>query len=154
MHGSEEIRARVAGLVEPLLEGRGLELVHLEYRGGRKGHLCLYIDKPGGITLDDCATVSKEISELLDAYDPVPHSFILEVSSPGVERPLTGVNDYRRYLGEKVKVYTGEPVEGRKKFSGTLAEVRDGSLVILLENEARVEIPFELINKAHLWFVT
>lgn len=149
----DEVREKVTRLVEPLLEGCGLELVHLEYRAGRKGHICLYIDKPGGgVTLGDCESVSRDVSGLLDAYNPVPHSYILEVSSPGVDRPLTKESDFRRFQGETVKVSTAEPISGRKKFNGTLKEVKDGSIVMLLDNGERVEIPFSQISKAHLWF--
>jgi ribosome maturation factor RimP len=142
----------VTGLVEPILEARGLELVHLEFRAGGKGHLCIYIDKPGGVTLADCEAASRDVSDLLDAYDPVPHSYVLEVSSPGVERPLHKESDFRRFQGETVKIQTVEPVDGRKKFNGTLHEVRNGAVVMLLENGEHVEIPFSRITKAHLWF--
>lgn len=150
----DEVRERVVKLVEPFLEKQGLELVHLDYKTGRKGHLCLYIDKPGGVTLADCETVSRDVSDLLDAYDPIPNRYILEVSSPGVERPLTKESDFRRFQGEMVKVYTGEPVEGMKKINGKLHEVRNGCIVMLLEKGDQVEIPFSQITKAHLWFTS
>jgi len=150
--GSEELRAKVIGLVEPHLEKLGLELVNLDYRSGRRAHLCLYIDKPGGVTLDDCETVSRLISDLLDAYDPIPRSYTLEVSSPGVERPLTKEKDFDRFQGEAVKIYTSELFGGRKKFNGILEGVRDSCVAIKLEEGERVEIPLDKINKAHLCY--
>jgi len=88
----------------------------LDYHAGRKGHLCLYIDKPGGVTISDCEALSRDLSDLLDAYDPIPQSYILEVSSPGVERPLTRESDFQRFQGEMVKVYTPGAGCRKKKF--------------------------------------
>lgn len=145
-------RKQVSDLVEPLLDRLGMELVHLEFTAGRNGKLCLYIDKPGGVSLSDCEEASREISDLLDAYDPIPHSYILEVSSPGVERPISRESDFRRYCGEKIKIVTVEPVGKSKKFRGTLEDVRDGAIVIIIENGERVELPLEQVEKANLWF--
>lgn len=150
--GFEEIRSKVVCIVEPHLEKQGLELVHLEYRSGRRAHLCFYIDKPGGVTLVDCESASRSISDLLDTHDPIPQSYVLEVSSPGVERPLTKEQDFERFRGEVVKVYTDEPLDGRKKFNGTLEGVKNSCVAVQLEEGGRIEIPLEIINKAHLWY--
>ncbi len=149
MH-QKDIKAQVLDLVEPYLEQQGVELVHLEYRSGRRAHLCFYIDKPGGVTLDDCEAVSRAISDLLDAYDPIPQSYILEVSSPGVERPLTRKKDFERFRGEPVKVQTDEPIDGRRKFSGILEGMLDSCVAVRLEEGNLVKIPLDKINKAHL----
>ncbi len=150
--GFEEIRAKVTGIIEPLLEAQGLELVHLEYRSGGRGHLCCYIDKPGGVTLDDCEAVSRSISDLLDAYDPIPQKYILEVSSPGAERPLTREKDFDRFRGEAVKVQTAELINGRRNFKGILEGIKDSHIALVLEEGDRVDIPLDKINKAHLLF--
>lgn len=150
--GFEEVRAKVIEILEPFLEKQGLELVHLEYRSGGRGHLCCYIDKPGGVTLVDCEAASRGISDLLDAYDPIPQSFILEVSSPGVERPLIREKDFERFRGEAVKVHTDELIDGRRNFKGILEGIQESRVALLLEEGVRVEIPLEYINKAHLLF--
>lgn len=149
---ADTVKKQIAELVEPLLEKLGVELVHIDYAAGRHGKLCFYIDKPGGVNLSDCEDVSREISEIIDAYDPIPHSYILEVSSPGVERPLNGENDFRRFRGEKIKVSTVEPVGKNKRIRGTLEDVTDGAIVILQESGERIELPLELVVKANLWF--
>ncbi len=148
----DKLKVKLRRLVEPLIEEHGLELVHLDYHAGRKGHLCLYIDKPGGVTISDCEALSRDLSDLLDAYDPIPQSYILEVSSPGVERPLTRESDFQRFQGEMVKVYTLEPVAGRKSFEGKLTTSGEGFIELLPEKGEPVRIPLDKINKAHLWF--
>lgn len=148
----DELKTKLIRLVQPIVEGQGLELVRLDYSAGRKGHLCIYIDKPGGVTIADCEAVSREISGLLDAYDPIPQRYILEVSSPGVERSLTRESDYRRFQGEMVKIYTHEPVAEKKNFSGKLIGTSEGFVELLPENGETVRIPLDQIKKAHLWF--
>ena len=148
----EELKAKLTRLVQPLIEERGIELVQLEYTAGRKGHLCIYIDKPGGVTIADCEAVSREISGLLDAYDPIPQSYILEVSSPGVERPLNRESDFQRFRGEMVKVYTREPVNGKSYFGARLLGAGEGFVELLPEKGEKVRIALENIKKAHLWY--
>ncbi len=148
----EEIEQKVISLVEPVLQGHSLELVDLEYRAGRKGYLCIYIDKPGGATIGDCEKVSREISDLLDLYDPIPHHYVLEVSTPGVERPLRKPEDFRRFTGEAVKVYTGHPVNGSSIFIGLLTQTGEEAIRLTLEDENEIEIEFDQIARAHLWY--
>lgn len=148
----DKMKEKLHRLVEPVIEEHGLELVRLDYNAGRKGHLCLYIDKPGGVTIADCETVSRDLSDLLDAYDPIPNSYILEVSSPGVERPLTRESDFQRFRGEMVKAYTLEPVAGKKNFGGKLTASGEGFIELLPDSGEPVRIPLDKINKAHLWF--
>lgn len=149
----DAVHENIVKLVEPFLEGLGMELVHLEYRPARKGYLCIYIDKPGGVTLEDCETASRGVSELLDAYDPVPHSYVLEVSSPGVERPLVKRRDYERFRGEPVKVATINPIEGSRKFTGILETVEDDDIVLRLNDGSLLTVTLENISKAHLRFM-
>ncbi len=148
----DQLKTKLLDLVQPLVEERGMELVRLDYSSGRKGHLCIYIDKPGGVTLDDCEKVSRDISGLLDAYDPIPQSYILEVSSPGVERSLNGEKDFVKLQGEMVKIYTREPVAGKKYFGGEIIGAGEGFVELRPEKGETVRIPLEQIKKAHLWF--
>lgn len=139
-------------LIEPLLTGLSLELVDLKYRSGPKGHLCLYVDKPGGATLGDCEQVSREVSSLLDAYDPIPHHYVLEVSTPGIERPLKKPEDFRRFSGEAVKIYLDTPEGGRKQLRGVLRGTRNGMVLLDLEDGGTAALPLEQISRAHLWY--
>jgi ribosome maturation factor RimP len=136
----------------------GLELVDIEYR--KEGHgmiLRLFIDKPGGIMLDDCANVSRELSELLDVEEIIPTEYNLEVSSPGLNRPLNKPSDYERYAGKIVKVRTYEMVvddagNRRKTFLGQLEGLNDGIVHIRLKEGQSAAIPFDKVAKANLEF--
>ena len=142
----------------PLLDSKGLELVEIEFR--KEGHgmvLRLFIDKPGGIMLDDCAEVSRELSELLDVEEIVPVNYNLEVSSPGLNRPLTKPSDYERYAGKLVKVRTYEMVvddagNRRKTFLGQLEGLKDGVISVRLKEGQSAAIPFDKVAKANLEF--
>src|SRR5207249_10666793 len=117
-----EIEAKLLALARPICEGAGIEMVHLEL-GRQKGgwHVRLFIDKPGGVTLDDCAAISRQFGEELDALDVVDGAYTLEVSSPGLDRPLRNESDYRRVTGRPVTVSLFEPVQGQKHIRGRLA---------------------------------
>jgi len=150
--------AQVTELSGPLLTSMGLELVDCEYkREGRAMVLRLYIDREGGISLDDCASFSRELSELLDVEDVVPDVYTLEVSSPGLCRPLKKAADYERYTGRLVKIKTYElhaDDEGnpRKTFLGELLGFADGVVRIKLREGQTAGIPLDKIAKAHLEF--
>ena len=148
----DKLKAKLHRLLEPVVNQEGLELVWLDYNAGRKGHLAVYIDKPGGVTITDCERASRVLSDELDAYDPIPQSYVLEVSSPGLERPLTDAADFQRFQGEAVKIYTTDPVGGKKFFQGKLSAAGEEHIVIIPESNEAVEIPMEYIKKAHLWF--
>src|SRR5690554_3324952 len=103
----KELIAYIEDLCRPLVEQYGMEIVEVEWKPiGGTWNLCLYIDKPGGVTLKDCEIINKEVSDLLDREDPIEHRYTLEVSSPGVERPLRGPRDYQRYRGSLVQITT------------------------------------------------
>lgn len=142
----------------PLLDSLGLELVELEYRKEGQGMMLrLYIDKPGGVTLDDCADVSRELSEILDVEDVVHAHYNLEVSSPGLNRPLKKESDYLRYAGRLVKIKTFEMVEDsagnkRKTFLGELLGLEGGSVSMKLTEGQSAAIPLDKIAKANLEF--
>ena len=142
--------ASVNRLVEPVCDAEGLELVHMEYQmepGGKV--LRLYIDKPDGISIDDCAAVSRQVSDLLDVYIESDHRYRLEVSSPGSNRPLTKQDDFNRFKGQLVRIQSSRSIDGQKKFKGLLTDIKDG-IVMLTVVEKSVAIPFGDIIKARL----
>jgi ribosome maturation factor RimP len=149
---------KIECMVLPLVTALGLELFEIEYkREGRQMILRIFIDKEGGITLDDCAAVSRELSALLDVEDIIPGKFTLEVSSPGLNRPIRSLADYDRYIGKLVKVRTFAPTADdsgnlRKTFLGKLVGI-DGDLIFvkLLEGQSAT-IPFSAVAKANLEF--
>lgn len=137
-------------VADSLCDDIGLELVHLEYLRDRGGRIMrLYIDKPGGVTLEDCAQVSRELSDLLDVRLPELGPYHLEVSSPGPNRPLSRPADFDRFRGQRVKIRTRAPIDGRRNFSGTLEGMADGAVRVNL-GRGTVAIALEAISKAHL----
>ncbi len=154
----DEVVDRVFALAENLLTPQGMELVDIEYkREGRHMVLRLFVDRDGGITLDDCALVSRELSEILDVEDFISENYTLEVSSPGLNRPLKKESDYERYRGRLVKVKTFELVADeagnpRKTFLGDLGGLVDGMVILNLREGQIARIPFDKIAKANLEF--
>ncbi len=122
---------------ESLLESLGLELVDLEYLAGdNRGILRLYIDRPGGgVTLDDCVAVSRQLGALLDVEDVIPFRYVLEVSSPGLNRPLKRPKDFLAHCGKKIKIKMKVPVDGRRRFTGILRRYDEKSNTLVLESE-------------------
>lgn len=149
----EQVRDRVIELVEPVLQSEGYELVEVEFTGtSRSSVLRVYIDKPGGISLDDCSNVTHVLSPLLDVNDPIETAYDLEVSSPGLDRPLRRAADYEKYAGKKVKIKTFGPLEtgdNRKVFPGVLVGFESGVVTINVDGQA-YRIPHEAIAKANL----
>lgn len=140
----------VTELVEPVLEDLGFEVVDVVY-ASKSGRwvLQLFIDKQGGVTIDDCASVSREIGDLLDVHDIIPSEYVLEVSSPGLDRPLKRRKDFRWATGRTVKIRTLEPKEGRRNFTGRLDRL-EGDVLTLLVNGAEVSLSLEDVEKANL----
>lgn len=137
-------------LVEPAVAGLGFELWGIEYLPQRNhAMLRVYIDGPNGITVDDCALVSRQVSAILDVEDPIQSEYTLEVSSPGLDRPLFRLDQYARYAGEKVVIRLRVPFERRRNFSGTLIGVEGEDVVVHVE-EHEYLLPFESIDKAHI----
>ena len=140
----------LAKLLEPTVERLGYELADLEVRlGGKGGLIRVFIDKPEGIDLDDCETVSRAVSALLDVEDPVPGNYNLEVSSPGLDRKLTKVEHFQRFAGETVKVQMRFPIEGRRRFRGTLVSSDDENIVVEVDGESH-SLPLKTIDTARL----
>lgn len=141
----------IKAIAEPAAVMLGLELVDVVYvtENGQR-ILRVYIDKPGGINIEDCTEVSRELSAALDVHDPIPERYTLEVSSPGLDRPLVKESDYVRFAGRKARIYTKEAVEGRRNFKAVI-EGAQGGKALLIDSEGRHwEIPFTNIEKARL----
>lgn len=146
-----EILAKVGDLGRRIVEGAGLEMVHLDLEGQRGGwFLRLFIDKPGGVTLGDCQAISEQFGAELDAMDLMERSYTLEVSSPGLDRPLRTEADYRRFTGRLVAISTFEPVQGRRHFAGRLKSFESGIATVVDEKETEYAIPGQKISKARL----
>ena len=137
-------------LLEPVVVGMGYELVEIEYNPStRHGLLRLYIDCAEGVQLDDCTDVSYQVSALLDVEDPIPGQYNLEVSSPGLDRPLRGHKDYERFTGEIVKIKTAIAVDGRRNFKGRLCGVEGDEINIECDGQQFL-LPLASIEKARL----
>lgn len=146
---------RITEIVEPVVVAAGYELVHLELVGNRRNMvLRLYVDRPGGVTVDDCAVVSERVGVVLDVEDPIAHSYTLEVCSPGIERGLYKKTDYQRFAGQEVKIETWQQIEGRRHFYGELVGIGPDDLVTVRERilQREIAIPYNTIRKAHLTF--
>jgi ribosome maturation factor RimP len=143
---------RVRGAAERVTSTRGFELTDVELKRDREGYrLRLYVDKEGGIGLDELQSVSEEVSAILDAEDPIPASYTLEVSSPGLDRPLKKESDYLRFQGRLVRISSYEPVEGRRHWTGRLLALEDGVVSVGIEREGAVaRIPLAKIAHARL----
>ncbi|GAW94307.1 ribosome maturation factor RimP [Calderihabitans maritimus] len=140
----------LGSIILPVVTEMGYELVDIQYgREGSKWILRIFIDHPEGIGLDDCEMVSRQVEKRLDEEDPIPHSYVLEVSSPGIERPLKLPHDYERFKGRLATIKTYGPVDGRRKFTGTLQGLKDDQ-VIITENGKNISIPLEMVSRAHL----
>ncbi len=150
--GGEGATEAVRRIAERVTAGRGFELVDVEVKRAQGGHrVRLFVDKEGGIGLDDLQSVSEEMSAILDAEDPIESTYTLEVSSPGLDRPLRGEADYRRFLGRLARISSYEPVEGRRHWTGRLRAVEDGVVSLDLEGEqAQARIPLEKIAHGRL----
>jgi len=143
-------RADLRKLIEPGVGALGFELVDVELVGsGQHPTLRVYIDSPKGINVDDCAKVSRQISAILDVEDPLPSSYMLEVSSPGLDRPLVTPADFTRFAGEMIKVRMHAPVMGRKNFTGRLVEVAADHVVVEVDNE-HIDLAFAGMDRAKL----
>lgn len=135
-------------LLDPVVNGMGYELVGVEFDGHQRV-LRVYIDHPAGITIEDCSTVSYQIGGVLDVEDPIPGRYQLEVSSPGMDRPLFALEHFVRFKGEMIRLQLSRPLDGRRRYKARLEGV-EGQDVLLLEEDRLVRVPFDLIEKARL----
>lgn len=137
-------------LLEPTIEQLGYELADLELKlAGRDSLVRVFIDKPEGVGLADCETVSRQVSAVLDVEDPVPGHYVLEVSSPGLDRKLKKPAHFRRYVGEEIRVQLRFPVEGRRKFRGRLIAAGEDTIQIEVDGQLH-ELPITTIDAARL----
>jgi ribosome maturation factor RimP len=143
----------VEAMALPFMEENGFELVDVEYvKEGRNYYLRIYVDKDGGIDIDDCGRVSEFLSTMLDENDPIPDAYFLEVSSPGAERPLKKPQDYVKAEGKHVLITTHEPIEGLKEFEGKLLQVGEEELTVQIGKKTYL-IPRSKIAHARLAIV-
>lgn len=141
----------VRGLAEPIAADLGMEVVEVEFRRESGGWaLRLYLDKPGGVTLDDCAAMSRELSAVLDVEDPIAPPYHLEVSSPGATRPLRTDHDLERFRGRRVRISTYEKIGDRKTFIGALIGHTADAIEVEEETVGRVRLPRRAVAKANL----
>jgi ribosome maturation factor RimP len=144
------IDRRLAGIVTPTIAGLGFELVRLRLGGGKRPVLQIMAERPeGGIEVDDCARISRAVSAVLDVEDPISGEYTLEVSSPGIDRPLTRLKDFERYAGYEARLDTAEAIDGRKRFKGELAGVQDGEVLIEIP-EGVIGLAFDMLSDAKL----
>ena len=132
---AKEIEALITDLVTPVLEGTDLTLVDVEYVREKDWYLRIFIDKEGGVEIDDCQLVSEKLTTILDEKDPIKDKYFLEVSSPGIERKLTRDFHFDYAMGEKVILRLIRPCDGRREFNGILTGYENGAVTILLEDE-------------------
>jgi ribosome maturation factor RimP len=142
---------RVRALTLPVVEGLEMELVDVVFRReGRGWVLRLYLERPGGVTLENCRDVSEQLSDLLDVEDLIDHPYTLEVSSPGLDRVLRTPRDFLRFAGRLARIQTAAPIGGQRRFHGRLEGYRDGMVVLRQAQGPALLIPLEAITKARL----
>ncbi len=148
---SDYVIGKIQEFVGSLLPSMDLELVEIQYRQEGEGWvLRLFIDGPDGIGIDQCTKVSRELSFFLDVEDLIPHAFNLEVSSPGLERPLRELKDYKRFAGKKARIKLRHPVDGQKVFIGLIGECDEHGFDLLLEDGSRSHYMMDQVRKARL----
>jgi ribosome maturation factor RimP len=141
---------RVAQIITPVIEDMGFELVRIRIMGGEMKTLQIMADKPqGGIEVDDCADISNAVSAVLDVEDPISDAYNLEVSSPGIDRPLTRLKDFEMFEGYEAKLETHDMIDGRRRFKGELAGV-EGTEVLINVEEGTIGLEFDWLSDAKL----
>lgn len=150
---TSKIKTAVEDLVQPFLSSNGFELVDIEYvKEGGNFFLRIFVDKEGGIDIDDCGRISEYVSEQLDKNDPITDAYFLEVSSPGAERPLKKQEDVRKAIGKHVFLTTYEPISGAKEFEGLLLAF-DGENAVVRTGKKEYTIPYAKVASARLAIV-
>ncbi len=148
------IDRRLADIVGPVIEGLGFELIRLRLMGGNTRILQIMADRPdGGINVDECGAISTAVSASLDVEDPIEENYVLEVSSPGIDRPLTRLKDFDIWKGWEARIETTELIDGRRRFKGTLAGIEGEEVLIALEEgkeEVIIGLNFEWLSDAKL----
>ncbi|MEA1677622.1 ribosome maturation factor RimP [Nitrospirillum sp. BR 11163] len=146
-----DVQERIAGIIAPSVEAMGYELVRVSLTGNARPTLQIMAERVDGaaMTVDDCAEISRAVSALLDVEDPIDVAYTLEVSSPGIDRPLTRPKDFERYAGFEVRVETSQPVDDRRRFIGMLKGIEGGKVLVEMPT-GPAAVPFDLILRAKL----
>lgn len=145
---------RIAEIITPVIEDMGFELVRVRYMSGKSATLQLMVQRPdGGIDVDECAEISTAVSAVMDVEDPILDAYTLEVSSPGIDRPLTRLKDFDQWNGYAARIETHDLIDGRRRFKGTLAGTEDGDVLIEIVNEGEpvtIGLQFDWLSEAKL----
>jgi len=149
--GEFSIPGKIREIAAKVADARGVELVHSEVAGTKRDSVVrIYIDKPDGVTLDDCGGFSSAVEEVLDADDFIPGKYVLEVSSPGIERELYSLADFQRFTGNLAKVKTRVEIDGQKAFIGEIVSADEDNIVIDDRTKGRVSFKYADVSKANL----
>lgn len=147
----EAIEQRVREISSEVADANGLELVHSEVVGAVKNRTVrIFIDKPGGVTHEDCAVVSNQVGEIIDNEDFIPTAYVLEVSSPGLERGLYSVKDFEKFSGSLAQFKTYQAINGQKNFTGRITGVENETILFVDNTNGEVKVPYSAISKANL----
>lgn len=145
----ESLIKEIYGIVEPMAKELNLEIYHIEYvKENGEYYLRIYIEKEGGITLNDCEALSRRVSDLMDEKDPIAEAYFLEVSSPGLNRTLFTEAHYKRFVGREVMVKLAKAIDGKKSIKGILKEVNEENIIV--ESDTLISIPKEKIKSANI----
>ena len=148
---SNQVERRVREIAQALADQSGLELVLVEFlRGAGRATMRLTIDREGGVTLDDCASFSRRVGAELEAEDPIPGAYTLEVSSPGLDRRLVKEQDYARFRGRTARITLRAPLEGRRNFQGVLEGLEGSEIVLAAEGGQTFRLPVDAVERANL----
>lgn len=147
-----EQERRLLTLVQPVAEGLGMEVVRLRVQGGRRPHLQIMAERAGGAPTDveDCARLSRAVSPVLEAEDPISEAYILEVSTPGIDRPLTRPGDFARWIGHTARIELARPIDGRRRFTGTIMSEDEAGVHIELDDETELVAGVHEMSRASL----
>jgi len=146
-----DLRRRLLDALEPHLAEDGAELVDVKVQvKGQRRTICLLVDQPGGVNIDDCARISRRLEDILDAQDLIPFHYVLEVSSPGLDRPLRKPHHYERFVGERVRIRMVPEFGDRRQFSGTLAGLDEGNVLVVDESGDECRLPLDRVHSARV----
>jgi ribosome maturation factor RimP len=146
-----DLRLRLSEVLEPYLGEEAVELVDVQVHvRGRRRVVSLRVDQPGGVTIEDCARISRRVEDLLDTEDLIPFQYVLEVSSPGLDRPLKTPNHFERFAGERVEVRMSRDFGPRRRFAGTLVGLSGGDVCVVLEEGENVRLPLAQVESARV----
>lgn len=146
-----DIIARITEIITPAAEGLGYEIVRVTFGGGERAKLQIMAEKPDGtMNIEDCEILSRDLSAILDVADPIKDDYVLEVSSPGIDRPLTRPKDFDRFKGFDAKVTASSQINGQRRFSGLLNGIDEEGVIHIETAEGPAQIPFDMIDKAKL----